>query len=163
MKLYVSESENVESAYYGMIEQNLEPPEYDEPIEVDNIEEEVEFNFEINIAVDGDSIDEYDMTNDWGKNPDDPKGNWETWGRPSVVFADADKVCEDLFEVLFNVYTDSIPKQSGDYVLKGEASLKYIISEIQYDEDNDEYYTDYMEVELDMKQSSINNLEFIPK
>jgi len=160
MKLYVSDSEDIQA--WRVPEPLLEPPEYDEPIEVDDIEGEAEFDFEISVAVDeSGGIDEYDQTNDWGKNPNDSKGEWDTWDRPFVTFADADKICEDFFEVLFNIYSDSIPKEAGDYTMKGEASLKYIISGIQFDSD-EEYHTEYMEIGLDMKQSSISNLEFIP-
>lgn len=170
--------ETVKSGMYNMPEPSLEPPDYKEPTEEDDVDEEIEIAFDVSVVVDesGD-VEDNDRYGSWCKNPDDRRGDWPSDTYSGVTLDDGGGACENFYELLYAKYEELIPKTPGSYKMSGTVHLSYKISNIQsdtdyfkeYEHDDDysvgsdtTYFTDDADVSFVLEASSIDNLQFQP-
>lgn len=141
----------------------LTPPEYDDPIDHEDSEEqiEVEINQVITVDVDGD----YEWDDDtyvWAS----PDGSNEEWRSEDGVYID-DKV--GVVEHIDDLIIPNVPTRPGKYRVTGLAELIYDVSGIQehrteygpddYDSDID---IDHAVVSFNFRKSEVRNLKITP-
>lgn len=141
----------------------LTPPEYDDPIDHEDSEEqiEVEINQVITVDVDGD----YEWDDDtyvWAS----PDGSNEEWRSEDGVYID-DKV--GVVEHIDDLIIPNVPTRPGKYRVTGLAELIYDVSGIQeykteygpddYDSDID---IDHAVVSFNFRKSEVQNLKITP-
>lgn len=141
----------------------LTPPEYDDPIDHEDSEEqiEVEINQVITVDVDGD----YEWDDDtyvWAS----PDGSNEEWRSEDGVYID-DKV--GVVEHIDDLIITNVPTRPGKYRVTGLAELIYDVSGIQeyrteyspddYDSDID---IDHAVVSFNFRKSEVQNLKITP-
>lgn len=147
--------------YSSFQDPRLQPPEYDEPNEVEE-EATIEFSFDEIITVDSDGSWEYeDQTYAFAANPDSYDKEWYT-EEYNVPFRDATDVVENFDEILER----NIPMQAGTYRIQGDAELHYKISDIAVYVDNygpDDYDetvdADHIDVDFERSKSYIKNFQ----
>ena len=144
----------------------LDPPDYDEPIEVDDEDVEVELLLDADVEIDGEGNWEYlDDSYPW---VDERDLEFDSFDYPAVKLDDVTGAVEKVDELLI----EKMPFNSGKYHIKGDVILVYNISGVEYDEsyegpDEDgqpsvskEYYMDNTDVTWLRNKSIINNFEF---
>lgn len=148
----VSSSTNVSSGYRWNDlpgPGDFDPPEYDEPIEHDDVTEELEIELSGSVIVDEDGSWEYTDTS-WASNPSNRQGRWYSELYPSVDIADPNDIIEAVDEVIM----DRIPEQPGKYPIRGVVTLIFNFSNILSMPGNDEILTDEIYVGVDTKSST---------
>lgn len=157
--------------YYNNMEDNrLNPPEYDEPNEADEYQEEYYLDLDAIIILDEDGSWEYEDENyDWAK----------------VNHDGSDVYCSDPYEFLYvsdvtgmveatdDLLATMLPAEPGRYHITGQVTLVYDVSDILYyrdylgvDEDGDPDYEDTVdessgEVKYNFKDSNIKNFRCV--
>lgn len=150
----------------GAIEPPIDPPEEDEPDEVDADDYlDIEFKDQVEVYEDGSIFFKGDEIPDWAKNPDERSGFWMSEEYPDLILADGEEILDDIQEILVQY----IPSDVGTYRVTGEATLHYNITGIdKYDaysgKDEDgkpiidyDYGTDRADVKFDFENSYISN------
>lgn len=144
----------------------LDPPEYDEPEEI-NFTEEIEVDFDCNILIEPDGSWTYeDPACPWA----DGSGKHGIWYTEEygVYLGDNNDIVEHVDDLL----QTRLPDAKGRYHISGTATLNFNVSEVYksstfqgMDEDNDpitddEYDTSGADVDFDYSNSYISNFDF---
>lgn len=146
----------------------LDPPEYDEPDEVE-FSEQIEVDLDCIINIDSDGSWEYeDTTYPWAQGFGS-NGTWYT-DEHNVYIGDP----VDIVECVDDMLQAYLPDTPGRYQLSGTATLSFNISDIYktssfqgMDEDNDpildeEFYKDDASADFDFGNSYISNFDCEP-
>ena len=155
----------VESANYLPGPGDYNPPEYDEPNELEMTEEiEIELDNDITINEDGSwDFDNYDWANGTGRN-----GSWPSEEYPNITLG----YSEDIMEYVDDMLESQLPDEPGQYHISGTATLVFTITNVfsdstYYGNDEDgspivdeEVYTDDADVEFDFGNSYFSNFDF---
>lgn len=149
--------------YSSFQDPRLQPPEYDDPEEVEDVTEYVETSWDgLIVTVDSEGFWEYENM-DWAKSPDTKSGDWQSVDYP-YTFRDPSDVVEDVDAIV----EPFIPKASGVYKMSADFILEYNISNLyadyeyysdgSYDED---LYYDNMEVTFNQPNSEVKNFKSV--
>lgn len=102
---------------------DFDPPEYDEPNEIDEYTSEIEIEIDADIEVDTDSSFYFiDETVPWAYNPDSNSGDWEDENGVLLAFGD------DAADYVQDVIAPRIPAKPGKYHLNGVVLLAFRVS-----------------------------------
>ena len=138
------------------LERPIDPPEYEDPIELDDQEEEFIITMKdviIEVNEDG-SWDYEDESYDWAKD----SGSKIWYGSEpltEVKVREYTDIVEDVDDILY----PNIPSDAGRYKINGEVHLVYYLTNIYaWEEFNDYVYDqDDVEVEFDRSHSFIKD------
>lgn len=141
----------------------MDVPE-DKSIELDDITQDIEIDFEDVIVVQSNGDWDYeDNTCPWADNPDNESGDWTVEDDSKIILDDSNGVVEKLYDLL----EKHIPGTAGKYKISGTAHLRYIATNIssyrtEWGEDDyeDDIIYEGIEIEYDSKNSAINNFQF---
>lgn len=141
-------------------EQRLDPPDYPEPRELDDMTEELEISLDIYIEATEDMIEflvktkeglKGDLQWDWARS-DRKDGSWRSDEYSSVTLADYVSVVENVGDLLADDF-DRRQIFSGYWHLVGYATLEFELSNIL--ELDDEVFEDEIEVSYKAKTSKL--------
>lgn len=159
------EGEEIEAAYVP--EPSLDPPEYDEPEQLEDGFEQIEIPFDCIIRLNEDGWDYEDETYDWAAGPD-RNGSW--YSEYGVFLGDKGTMVECIDDMLMT----RLPEGSGRFRISGTAILVFNVSGIDkysdfegLDEDgdpsfNETYDTEYADSRFDIQQSTIEDFNYEP-
>ncbi|MDE6231925.1 MAG: hypothetical protein K2M60_01055 [Lachnospiraceae bacterium] len=140
---------------------DLDPPDYNEPTEIDPYMSEIEVEIDADIDVVADGTFEFtDLTVPWAYNPDEPSGDWYDHEN-NIYLGDG----SDIAEYVHDIITPRIPVESGTYHVTGIILLVFEISNInQYNvgtRQDPEYSNDtsYVDVSFNFRDSNVESLE----
>lgn len=146
-------------------EPNLDPPEYDEPEEVEPTQETIEIPFDCDIVLDAEGWNYEDESYDWAAG----EGRNGDWYSEDGVFMN-DKI--GMVECIDDMLMTRLPDISGRYHISGIAILVFNIMGINrysdfegLDEDGDPSFnetldTDYASADFNFTESTIENFEY---
>lgn len=159
-------NESIEAAFEP--EPNLDPPEYDEPEQLDDNIEQIEIPFDCIIVLNEDGWDYEDETYEWAAGPD-RNGAWYS-AEHGVFLGDRGTMVECIDDLLMT----RLPEGSGRYHITGTAVLAFNVSGVDkysdfegLDEDGDPifdetYNTEYADARFDIQNSTIENFTYEP-
>lgn len=160
------EGQEIEAAY--MPEPNLDPPEYDEPEQLEDESEQIEIPFDCIIRLTEDGWDYEDETYEWAAGPD-RNGSWYS-EEHGVFLGDKGTMVECIDDMLMT----RLPEGSGRFRISGTAILVFNVSGVDkysdfegLDEDGDPifdetYDTEYADSRFDIQQSTIKDFTYEP-
>lgn len=158
-----TKGETIEAGYYDVPERPLDPPEYDDPIEEDPIQEICEFSFDVVVILDKDGGWDYE-NNDYSfaANPDDKHGDWYTY-EDHIYLTDQTGMVEDLDDLI----EPMMPAGPGKYRIQGDATMVFDVDNLYayYDYYRDGSYDrellkDDAEVTFNYQESKVENFKF---
>jgi len=141
--MYLNEFDYSKDDYY-----RVAPPDDDEYIEKEDVEDEIEVDLDgVKAVVDSEGnidFESYDFAKDNGR---------DVW-KSNVSFVNEMGQDEhitlgsyrDVAEKILDLLDEYLPEEKGEYRLSGTAVLKYLITEILTNETEDVFYTDLIEV-----------------
>lgn len=159
------EGEEVTAAYEP--EPSLDPPEYDEPEELEDGFEQIEIPFDCIIRLNEDGWDYEDETYEWAAGPD-RNGSW--YSEYGVFLGDKGTMVECIDDMLMT----RLPEGSGRFRISGTAILVFNVSGVDkysdfegLDEDgdpsfNETYDIEYADSRFDIQQSTIEDFNYEP-
>lgn len=159
-----TKGETIEAGYYDVPERPLDPPEYDDPVEEDPIQEICEFSFDVVVILDKDGGWDYE-NNDYSfaANPDDKQGDWYTY-EDHIYLTDQTGMVEDLDDLI----EPMMPAGPGKYRIQGDATMVFDVDNLYayYDYYRDGSYDkellkDDAEVTFNYQESKVENFKFI--
>lgn len=159
-----TKGETIEAGYYDVPERPLDPPEYDDPVEEDPIQEICEFSFDAVVILDKDGGWDYE-NNDYSfaANPDDKHGDWYTY-EDHIYLTDQTGMVEDLDDLI----EPMMPAGPGKYRIQGDATMVFDVDNLYayYDYYRDGSYDkellkDDAEVTFNYQESKVENFKFI--
>lgn len=158
-----TKGETIEAGYYDVPERPLDPPEYDDPVEEDPIQEICEFSFDVVVILDKDGGWDYE-NNDYSfaANPDDKHGDWYTY-EDHIYLTDQTGMVEDLDDLI----EPMMPAGPGKYRIQGDATMVFDVDNLYayYDYYRDGSYDrellkDDAEVTFNYQESKVENFKF---
>lgn len=158
-----TKGETIEAGYYDVPERPLDPPEYDDPVEEDPIQEICEFSFDAVVILDKDGGWDYE-NNDYSfaANPDDKHGDWYTY-EDHIYLTDQTGMVEDLDDLI----EPMMPAGPGKYRIQGDATMVFDVDNLYayYDYYRDGSYDrellkDDAEVTFNYQESKVENFKF---
>jgi hypothetical protein len=142
-------------------EPRLEPPEYDEPTELDDVKEEVPLNLDIYVKATDETIDfmvktksglKGDLQWDWAKG-NHKDGSWSSEEYPSVTLSDLTGMVEHVGDLLVKFF-DEKEIFDGYWHVVADAKLIFELSNIQ--ELDDEIIEDEIDVKYLESESTVD-------
>ena len=105
----------------------LDPPDYPDPIELDDTTEEIELSVDTVIILDEDGSWDYeDDKYSFAADPQDSRGEWRSYEYYHVTFGDPGTITEYLDELIASY----LPEGSGRYRITYDATLMFELSNI---------------------------------
>ena len=155
-----NESTIVGGIYDAMGVHGPNPPEYPDPIELDDIKEEADFNLDAVIIIDDEGSWTYeDESYKWAQ-ATDKEADLYSDEYPHVLLSDLTTTVENVDSLLETL----LPMTPGKYRIKGHVNLVYDLTNIfayrsEHEDEEDDVIEDDIEVKFNFKESYIKNFK----